>query len=291
MIIKLLKRFLYQLGYVVYKLKPETYTVQVYGERVAILKKSQSFIKKIKSKYPQTSITPYKEGYKVTISSYSYYITSAEELFILKEIWVDDCYNFDSNRTCVVIDIGMNVGIASLHFASKNNVSKVYSYEPVTPTFKQGIINFDLNKTLKTKIDAFNFGLGIKNETLQLTFNPNYKGSVGKTEATSIIQDGQNNQTVTAEIRDIEPIFRTIISEHTNESLILKMDCEGAEFELIPKLDALGFLNRFDIIMMEYHNADSKILSDLFFKNGFSILKKVATDTLGMIYAFKTNNR
>ena len=222
MIIKLLKKFLHRLGYVVYKLKPEIYPIELYGKHASILKKSQSFIKKITSKYPQTVISPYQEGYKVTISSYSYYITSAEELFILKEIWVDDCYNFDSNRACVVIDIGMNVGIASLHFASKNNVSKVYSYEPVTPTFKQGIVNFDLNKALKTKIEAYNFGLGIKNETLQLTFNPNYKGSVGKTKATSIIQDGKNNQTVTAEIRDIEPIFLSIISDHADESLILK---------------------------------------------------------------------
>src|SRR5688572_20022379 len=38
--------------------------------------------------------------------------TTAEELFIMEEVYVNGTYNFQNNHPVVVIDVGMNVGFA-----------------------------------------------------------------------------------------------------------------------------------------------------------------------------------
>src|SRR5688500_18445198 len=59
-------------------------------------------------------------------------ITSRSELYIINEVYFERCYHFllPYNEMVHVIDIGMNVGIASLFFAGLAQVKQVHSYEP-----------------------------------------------------------------------------------------------------------------------------------------------------------------
>ncbi len=49
---------------------------------------------------------------------------------IFTDIFNNDNYNMNIGADSIIVDIGMNVGIATLFFALKQNVKKIYSYEP-----------------------------------------------------------------------------------------------------------------------------------------------------------------
>ncbi|HLY28259.1 MAG TPA: hypothetical protein VKQ72_18070, partial [Aggregatilineales bacterium] len=54
----------------------------------------------------------------------------------IKEIFADHVYNFVIGEPLVVLDIGMNIGVASLFFAANPNVQTVYGYEPFQQTYR-----------------------------------------------------------------------------------------------------------------------------------------------------------
>ena len=69
----------------------------------------------------------------VDIDTLKFELQTAEELFILKEIFVEGVYNFNLPRDSgeyVLIDIGMNVSYASCYFAKIKQIPHVISFEP-----------------------------------------------------------------------------------------------------------------------------------------------------------------
>src|SRR5690606_30090481 len=108
-------------------------------------------------------------------------VTTNEELFILNEIWVNGCYNVipQTNKPLVVIDVGMNVGYASLFFSSQPFVSKVYAFEPFQPTYEQGLVNLGYNADLLPKIQTHNFGLSRAHTVLEVDYSPEHRGRAG----------------------------------------------------------------------------------------------------------------
>jgi hypothetical protein len=68
---------------------------------------------------------------------------------------------------------------------------------------------------------------------------------------------------------------------------VLKMDCEGCEYELIRSELKLG---RFREVVLEYHSGPSRIKEALS-KAGFSIEVSPESDALGMIYASKAGRK
>src|SRR5690606_13837023 len=87
-------------------------------------------------------------------------------------------YDIEIPESSIVIDVGFNVGFASLFFAAKKNVSKIYSFEPVRPTFEQGLNNLCLNTRLSTKIEPFNFGLSDCDALAIVDYSYQCKGQV-----------------------------------------------------------------------------------------------------------------
>jgi hypothetical protein len=76
----------------------------------------------------------------VNIDTLKFEVQTAEELFILKEIFVEGVYNFNligDVKNYVLIDIGMNVSYASCYFAKIKQIPTVISFEPFTPTYTQ----------------------------------------------------------------------------------------------------------------------------------------------------------
>src|SRR5690606_10345393 len=108
-------------------------------------------------------------------------VTIAEDVYILWEIYCNGSYNYQSSaaKPCVVIDIGMNVGFASLFYSLNKSVSKIYSFEPFLPTYKQALRNIERNKSLSGKIVTHQFGLGRNEENLVVNYAPHQRGRVG----------------------------------------------------------------------------------------------------------------
>ncbi len=190
-------------------------------------------------------------------------IFNYEGLFIINEIFGLNCYDIsvpDGHYT--VVDIGMNVGTASLFFASKDYVDKIYAFEPFPTTYERALENFGLND-LPFKITPHLYGLGSENKIVNIPYNGNFKGQMSTTRDNSAFLGETIEYTEKAEIRDVSEVFLNIISQEPNQKFLFKIDCEGGEYEIIQRLAHTGLLSKIRIIIMEWHVIEGQNLSDL----------------------------
>ncbi len=225
----------------------------------------------------------------VTIRGLTYSIKSEEDLFILTEIFEHQCYNFQTSGETVVIDIGMNIGIASLFFASDPNVRHVYSFEPFKRTYELACANLRLNPTFEAKITPHNFGLAGQDSTQELPYIEERKGSLG-------VQGMPSNFTPAAvdlnvqriELREAAAVLRPIFAANPHANIVLKMDCEGSEYGIFENLAAAGMLGRFQAVMLEWHREGPRPLRDALHEHGFEVFTfGDHPSQVGMLYAVR----
>lgn len=215
-------------------------------------------------------------------------LTTAEESFIASEVFLAGSYRFQANGPFVVVDVGMNVGIAALSFAARKDVSRVYAFEPFAETFEQARRNLGLNPQLEPKITVHQFGLGDADQKLTVDYNYTNKGQVG-IHGTSMIATPLE-ATTKAEIvlKEASSVLRPICLSHANESLVLKVDCEGAEYQILRNLRDSGVLNLFRIVCIEWHEKGVESLNDYLSSCGFSTFSSESPGKrVGMIYAVR----
>lgn len=191
----------------------------------------------------------------------------------LTEFFTDNVLKIINYSNRHVVDIGGNIGDTALFFANEN--AEVISFEPVKHLYDLAVENVNLNPNLKRKITLVNKAIGGKRGKLSL-------------DSTSIIEyiDDDSNE---MEVITIEDLFNQF--DFTPD--ILKMDCEGCEFEIIEKYD----LSIFNEILFEHHSKivkkDYQILVNRLKEQGFKIKFFDSTGTMldfekqGMIYAYK----
>jgi FkbM family methyltransferase len=248
---------------------------------------SAEYLFEIKKQFPELSLERHKEGVLARFNGLQFYIESSEEFFIIKEVFIEKDYNLLSKDNFVVFDIGMNIGVSSLFFASNKKVSQIYSFEPVTTTYQQALYNLTLNPQIANKVQTFNFGLGGFSRTEKVLYNPQAKGNCGIRLDLSLVIDKDYAEEIAIDIQDCSEVLPALIAKHPNEKKIVKMDCEGAEYEIIQKLSDSQLLSEIDVLILEWHDKGAGILEELLVANGFFVVSRFLTSITGMIYAFK----
>jgi len=256
-----------------------------------LLVNSASYLFEIKKYFPELVFEIHKEGVLASFKDLKLYVESPEEFFIFKEVFIEKDYNLLSDENFVVFDIGMNIGISSLFFSLKKNVTKIYSFEPVLTTYCQALYNFELNKTNSCKIETFNYGLGGSTRIEKVLFNSQAKGNCGIRLDQSLVIERNNAKEIEIEIKRISDIIPILIAKHPEQKIVLKIDCEGAEYELLKNLNDMNLLVDIDILLIEWHDNGAIILEDILVGNNFSIISRFLTPITGMIYAFKNKYR
>ena len=204
------------------------------------------------------------------IKIYNPTIYPLNEIFM--EYFVDYYNDFDIDyKDRIIIDIGANSGDTALYFASKG--ATVYGFEPVREYYEMALKNFDLNPDLSKNIKIFNYGVSYKKGKINIDAMDSTSRYVSEGDSYSV---------------DIIPI-NDIMNQVTPD--LLKMDCEGCEFEIIENCD----LSKFNEIIFEQHSRivgkDAGILIDSLKKSGFKI--EIASvfgenlDDLSLIHAYK----
>ena len=79
-----------------------------------------------------------------------------------------------------------------------------------------------------------------------------------------------------------------ILEENEKKNFILKIDCEGSEYEIMEELEKNKLLERFSIIMLEYHYRGSEVLKARLKNAGFTFFEFVINEYFGTIYAVKS---
>lgn len=192
----------------------------------------------------------------------------------IEEYFSGDEWNMVNFNDRFVIDIGGNIGDTTLFFAKEN--ATVIGFEPVKHLYDLAIENINLNPKLKNKITYINKAVGGKKGTINITSN----------STNSYIND--------ADSYDIEVItVKDVLKDYNFPSDILKMDCEGCEFEIVLNED----LTMFNDIIFEHHSRmvgkDFKPLIKKLERDGFKINKYRVTvsqwtfEEIGIIHAFK----
>ena len=203
-----------------------------------------------------------------------------EYLVHIEEFFSDDEWSMVNFSGRHVIDIGGNAGDTALYFAKKG--AKVISFEPVKHLHELAICNVKLNKELMDNITLVNKGVGGKNGTL--TFKSNSVQGYVDEDSSNIYEDSYNMEIIS---------MQTLLNDYNFNPDILKMDCEGCEFEIIQNND----LTIFNEIVFEHHSKiakkDYKNLIDILTKQGFKIdcydvnASGQSFKDIGIIHAFK----
>ena len=131
-----------------------------------------------------------------------------------------------------IIDIGANCGLATVILALQNPESVIYTFEPDDNLIT--LINENVRINNLTNVKVFNKAVSASsNDKLNLFIHPEYTG--GNTCYTDINTFKAHFKTGTPIIKSVDCIsLDDIITQNNITSIhLLKIDCEGAEFEII----------------------------------------------------------
>ena len=166
-----------------------------------------------------------------------------------------------------VIDIGMNVGIASLWFAANEYVDRVISFEPFKAPYLQAIKNFELNESIGKKIESYNFGLGYEDKHVKGIFFAGHSTASRTTDAMNDTDEWESTD-CEVEIRDAGLMLKSLLEKDEN-STVMKMNCEGAEYDILRSLFEQDVLKKFNVMMIETHDGNEKEAISILDKAGF----------------------
>lgn len=220
-------------------------------------------------------------------------IKTQGELFNLKEIFLDGIYNMFFLGPIVVWDIGMNVGLASLFFASHQDVV-VVAFEPFNKTFDQALRNISLNPTLSDRIRALNVGLSDKRGKVYIEYNREVADQLGVYDVQKELKEGRRFEREEIVLEDARQVLDSIVADYPGRAIVAKIDCEGSEYQIIQALAAAGKLCLLEVIMMEWHilkpEHDPVALVRLLHDSNFNVfIPKLGRKTEGIIYAVRRN--
>lgn len=145
---------------------------------------------------------------------------------------------FEDIENKVIIDVGANIADTGLLFAKEG--CRVYSFEPVPPTYEIAKRNIKLNPDIENNIHLFNKAVSDKEGCIEIKL-----AGEGTSLSASIYSEGKSFKVESVSLNKI-------ISDLKNQGIIpnlLHMDCEGSEFDIVPNSD----LSIFDEVVIEHH--------------------------------------
>ena len=227
----------------------------------------------------------------VSVSGLTVLAQTSEDIFILHEIFVDRVYEHWLDRPAVVLDIGGNVGFASLFFAQQPAVRAVVSFEPFRPTYEQALRNLALNPTVASRIEARAFGVAAIDRREVLDYHYQWKGHAGTAGTMEhVIAAGLTSRAACVReevvVRSAAAVLDEVAAAHPGVDLVAKIDCEGCEYEIVDALGRDGRLRALSAVMIEWHTRGAGPLASELARHGFAVFSRAeASGHAGMLYA------
>jgi FkbM family methyltransferase len=197
------------------------------------------------------------------------------------EIFLREDYGKMKNNS-VIVDLGANIGVFTIYATVTAADTTVYAYEPLANFYHLMQENVRLNGR-DTAVHCFNYAVAAESTTRTL-----YVQGTDFFFPTLIGKDSKNGQE-SIEVK-CTTLAEIIESNGLDRVDMLKMDCEGAEYEILYPAPA-RVLERVKEIRMEYHNLDEGernlgSLKEFLVRNGYTVTREWATsDTNGNLWA------
>jgi len=178
--------------------------------------------------------------------------------FIAQEIFVKKVYPylpFLQARVHTILDIGANIGCATLLFHSLYPSATIFAFEPDAESFSF----LQENVGCLARVKVFNQGLYQHDRAMKL-----FKG-LEASATNSVCRSALNS-------RDYEEVglrraSSAIADLGVDRIAIMKIDTEGCEVPILRDIEHL--LNRIDAIFLEYHSESDRLEIDHLLTNQF----------------------
>lgn len=209
--------------------------------------------------------------------------TFSTDIQAFVNVWILEEYNkegFKIKDRDVVIDIGGHIGLFTIYASHFCKRGKIFTFEPVKENYKILRENISINNL--QNVSAFNVAVSDKNDRIKIYLNDNDQA------AHSIFENGHNfietDSLSLKEIMDLNSI---------DKCDLVKLDCEGAEYEILRALPQ-DYFKKIDKICLEYHliQNDFTQLKELklhLTNLGFSITDIPYSDGSGLLFAISTD--
>ena len=202
------------------------------------------------------------------------------DLMQLTTIWLIREYEvlgFEIKENDTVIDVGGHIGLFMLFCEQFCRKGKIYCFEPVLDNYRIFLDNVKLNNL--ENVFSFNTAVSKQDGNIPLYLNDDASGH-------SVFLKSSNS--IQVESITLQKIFDLNNIKKCN---LLKLDCEGSEYEIINSLPD-SYFSMIDKMIIEYHFAEKypKLLTDLIKKlefTSFSVNVKKLSDDTGLIFAVK----
>ncbi len=204
--------------------------------------------------------------------------TQKSAAIFLKEVFKDDVYRIAGENLSgqVVLDVGANIGDTSIAFAARG--AHVHAFEPMPLLLGCLRRNIELNH-FGDRITVHTVGLSDRDETIRIKVDA--RDSVGYSAVD--VKQGRPVRGETIQEMALVNALPYLERQGLRTVDVLKLDCEGCEYELLKTRELLDFLKPARVIL-EYHQGGEKIVRALE-RDGYQVDWPDRSATVGYVFA------
>jgi FkbM family methyltransferase len=177
----------------------------------------------------------------------------ADEILQIIETYISGDYDIPAikfREVRTILDVGANIGVSTIWFSQRCPMARIFCVEPSSETGARLLRNIHRN-ALGNRVTVLPIAVGTGSHPVYLVFGEN--SGLSHTDAQP--QDGSEMVWST----DLSTVLE-LVGGHVD---IMKIDCEGAEYEIILGADTQA-LSQIDNIVGEYHGSDPIAHTKLF---------------------------
>ena len=171
-----------------------------------------------------------------------------EPLLLLNEVFIEGCYSKGIQTDLadgVIVDVGANIGAATLDWASQFTNATIYAYEPNPTTNRTLRSNIEVNK-LGGQVTIYNEAVGRENGQVRLWSNvPSLLAS-----SYGDLPPQTGGKLINVPMVDLNEVVRRAEGKQVD---LLKIDAEGAEADILDGAVA-STLKQINAVVLEYHD-------------------------------------
>ncbi len=194
----------------------------------------------------------------------SFCVVDFMSLYIYNEIFVEKSYDYPDLGIVdpLIIDIGANTGLFTLRMKQLYPEATLLCYEPFPSNFDQ--LSQNIKQSGLKNVNLINKGAGGKSRSEKLFIN---KQNIGGHSLFEL--EARSDEFITIDIQSIGELISNLRQKRIH---LIKMDCEGAEYEIIKALD-VDLVSDVEVILFESTESvyDLSELLDHLRAIGFSI--------------------
>jgi FkbM family methyltransferase len=193
--------------------------------------------------------------------------TAMGDFYVIREVLIDETYRdvlpLLHKQAIRLVDIGANLGSFTLWMDRTTGLREAFCFEPEADSFR--LLNFNLSLNDCSAAKTLECAVGGEQRTIRMALRK-------ENPAATTIYDHHTSLSAAEAARAVPVVtLENWLREVEGDFDLLKVDCEGAEWEIIRKTDPRIFA-RFRVIVAEVHDDPENRQTISEFKQGVESL-------------------